>query len=184
MREAQLRASQMAIRVDAPKAPKPQAPKAEERVTESARLTRVDAVSVKIEPTEAAAPQPTLEQTQPPLTQEGLEAVWKEMLEAMHEELPKLYDLLEGKEVQMVGEDDFVVLVSNTYVENEAKAHMVRMLTYLRKRSGRPMLNCSMKVVVQERETRPYSARDKYDAMVLVNPELEVMRILFPNVEM
>lgn len=147
------------------------------------RLRRVDSVSLKMEQVEM----PTImnsERNNPPLTQEGLEAVWKDMLEAMREPMPKLYDVLVDKEVRLTGDDEFVLVVSNSYTENEIKNHLIRMLTYLRKRSGRPMLNCTMDIVMVERETKPYTARDKYDAMLQENPTLDMMRVLFPDVEM
>ena len=147
------------------------------------RLHRTMGVSVK---TDSTVPLPTAqpEVVAEPLTLEGLTEHWEAMLEAMRTELPKLADQLKGKELRLEGEDDFVIVVNNSYAEAEIRPHLIRMLTFLRKRSHRPMLNCKVEVVYEEHESVAYTARDKYDVMVQANPMLENFRILFPEVDL
>ena len=181
-----MRVPETVIRVDEPK-PMPQAPKpantAAPKPAATNRLRRADSVSLKMEAIPKEQPLATNEQALP-LTQESLQTLWNEMLTAMKEPEPKLYDHLKDKEVKLEGEDMFVIIVGNNYTESEVKGKLLRILTYLRRRSGRQMLNCRIEVVVEEKDSRPYTARDKYDAMVGVNPTLEMMRVLFPDVDM
>jgi len=72
------------------------------------------------------------------------------MLEALKGEFPKLYDHLKDKELRIDEEDHFTILVSNSFVESEIKQYLIRMLTYLRSKSGRPNLNCKIEVVYEE----------------------------------
>ena len=58
------------------------------------------------------------------------------------------------------------------------------MLTYLRRLSHRPQLNCHVEVVYEEHEAVAYSARDKYDVMVQANPMLDNFRVLFSEVDL
>ena len=151
------------------------------------RLRRADSVSVNLQSVDVhsnAISAQTIN-TQPPLTQENLEALWKDMLNAMKDVLPKLYDQLKDKEVALADDEDvFVVKISNNFTDQEMKPHLVRMLQYMRTRSGRPNLNCHTELVAVQREVKPYTARDKFDAMVAVNPMLDMFRVIFPDVEM
>lgn len=147
------------------------------------RLRRSDQVSVKMQDPVTVVPKME-EEKKEPLTQDELEAAWHDMLNAMHEPLPKLYDQLQDKSVTVDDEESFVITIYNSYTDSEIKAHLIRMLTYLRKRLGRPMLNCHTQIVAPVREVKPYTAKDKYDVMVHENAELDAMRILFPEVEM
>lgn len=150
----------------------------------NAKLRRADNISVKLSPNDVAVLPQEATVLQPPLSQERLEEVWKLMLTSIAEVEPRLFEHLKDRKVKMVEEDVFELYVDNSYIESEIKMHLIRMLTYLRKKSGRPELNCLIKIVVVEKESRPYSARDKYDAMVKENKVLETMRIIFPDVEM
>lgn len=118
-----------------------------------------------------------------PLTQEALEKYWGEMLEAIKEEQPKLVDQLRGRELRLEDGDMFAVVVNNSYLDAEIRPHLIKMLTILREKSGRQMLNCRVEVVYEEKEAVAYAPRDKYDVMVKKNPVLEKMRELFPEVD-
>ena len=146
------------------------------------RLRRTMGVIVKTTPP-TAAPIATEQPEAEPPTLEQLEGYWGEMLEAMKGELPKLAEQLTGRELRMEGEDMFVVVVNNSYLDAEIKPHLLRMLTYLRKRCGRPRLNCRVEVVYEEKEAVAYAPRDKYDAMALKNPTIEKLRELVPDVD-
>ena len=73
--------------------------------------------------------------------------------------------------------------MSNSYIESEIKPYLIRMLTFLRSKSGRPNLNCKTEVVYEEKEAKAYTPRDKYDVMQQANPILETFRIIFPEVD-
>ena len=146
------------------------------------KLHRAMGVSVK---TDEIVPEvkATTEEEAPPLTQGQLEECWKDLLEAMKDDLPKLAEQLKGRELRMEGEDMFAVVVNNSYLEAEIRPHLIRMLTYLRKKSRRPMLNCRVEVEYEEHEAVTYAPRDKYDVMVRTNPALKKMLELFPEVD-
>lgn len=105
------------------------------------------------------------------------------MLNAMKEELPKLSEQLKDKKLNIEQEDFFTIEVNNSYLESEIKPHLIRMLTYMRNRSGRPNLNCRIVVVYEEKEAVVYTPRDKYDVMQKSNPALDTFRVLFPEVD-
>ncbi len=146
------------------------------------RLRRAGSINIKTAPVhhEETQSQPT---TIPPLDDERLHACWEAMLSAMKGELPKLAELLKDKPLRIDEEDMFSIIVSNSFVESEIKPHLIRMLTYLRAKSGRPNLNCKTEVVYEEKEAKAYAPRDKYDVMQQSNPALETFRILFPEVD-
>lgn len=118
-----------------------------------------------------------------PLTFEHLKQCWTEMLEAMREPLPKVAENLATREIRFVDEDNFTIVVSNSYVESEIKPHILRILTYLRTKTQRPMLNCRIEVEYEEQESVAYIPRDKYDLMVSSNKALETFKIIFPEVD-
>ncbi len=146
------------------------------------RIRRVDSISIKTAPVHLDAAQPK-ETEIPPLDKDKLYAYWNSMIEAMKGELPKLADLLKDKELRMEEEDLFIIIVNNNFEESEIKPHLIRMLTYLRAKSGHPNLNCKTEVVYEEKESKAYVPRDKYDVMQQANPALETFRILFPEVD-
>ena len=146
------------------------------------RLRRTPGLSVKTSQPVPAAVE-SVPQDAPPVTQQQLEEYWGDMLEAMKDEFPKLAEQLAGRELRMEEEDLFVVVVNNSYLDAEIRPRLLRMLTYLRKRSRRPKLNCRVEVVYEEHEAVAYAPRDKYDAMVQKNPHLERFRELFPELD-
>lgn len=145
-------------------------------------LRRVGSVSIKSAPVNLP---PVQEQPQvaPPLDEAKLHECWNAMLEAMKGKLPKLADLLKDRELRLDEEDMFTIIVSNSYIESEIKPYLIRMLTFLRSKSGRPNLNCKTEVVYEEKEAKAYTPRDKYDVMQQANPILETFRIIFPEVD-
>lgn len=148
------------------------------------KLRRVDSISMDLSQPNKTVDSIKNDVTSEPLTQEQLDTLWKETLNAMKEPLPRLYEQLQDKEVALESDDKFVIHVSNSYTEQEIKNNIIRILTYMRKRSGHPKLNCRVEITVVEREAKPYTARDKYDALLAQNPVLEMMRVIFPDVEM
>lgn len=146
------------------------------------RVRRTAGISIKTSAATPSAPQAAAP-TALPLTQEGLALHWAAMVEAMRKEMPRLASLLESRELRTEGGDQFAIIVNNSYVEAEVKPHLIRMLTYLRQKSGRPELNCRIEVVYEEKESVAYTARDKYDVMASANPVLNTFRVLFPDVD-
>lgn len=147
------------------------------------KLRRTMGVNVKTTPTATATAHAEQPETAEAPTLEQLVVCWGEMVEAMRDELPKLAEQLKGRELRLEGDDMFVVVVNNSYLDAEIRPHLLRMLTYMRKRCGRPRLNCRVEVVYEEKEAVAYAPRDKYDAMALKNPTIEKLRELFPDVD-
>lgn len=149
----------------------------------SGRLRRTGGISIKQATTPSQLPQE--QPVGPELTDELLKQYWGNMLDAMskNEELAAIAQMLESKEVRLTGSDMFEIVVTNSYAESQIKPHLVRMLTYMRKKSTRPGLNCSIIVEYEQKETKPYNYHDKYDAMLAQNPHLAKLRIIFPELD-
>ena len=190
-----LRPPQMVVRVDKV-ANEPQPPEkqpseatstpstAQTATTNPSHLRRTSSISIKTATTVSKEDLPINNETGvKPLTFEQLKQYWAEMLEAMREPLPKVAENLATREIRFVDEDNFKIIVSNSYVESELKPYIIRILTYLRKKSQRPMLNCHIEVEYEEQESVAYIPRDKYDLMVSSNKVLETFKIIFPEVD-
>lgn len=190
-----LRAPEMVVKVDkAPVVSQPSekqpseapaaAPTVQTSVANPSYLRRSSSISIK---TASSAPKENLPLNNnteaKPLTFEHLKQCWTEMLEAMREPLPKVAENLATREIRFVDEDNFTIVVSNSYVESEIKPHILRILTYLRTKTQRPMLNCRIEVEYEEQESVAYIPRDKYDLMVSSNKALETFKIIFPEVD-
>lgn len=149
------------------------------------RVRRVSGISVKpssVTPADLASLKPHAEHL-PPLTVEELKPLWQEMLDRMKEEQPKLVGILKNRELRMDGDEHFVIVVNNSFLESEIKPHLIPMLEILRSLAQRPLLNCSVLVEYEEREAVIYHPRDKYDVMTATNPKLAEFRKLFPEVD-
>ena len=140
-------------------------------------------ITVKTTPIEVKPLPPTATEPLPPLTITELQQHWQAMVQAMQKDLPQLSEQVKDRELRVDGDDHFIVVVPNNYVETEIKTHLIRMLTYLRNRSGRQDLNCHVVVEYEEHETVAYTPRDKYDVMSEANPNLETLRIILPEVD-
>ena len=149
------------------------------------RVRRVSGISVKtsaVTSADLASLKPHAEHL-PPLTLEELKPLWQEMLDRMKEEHPKLVGILNERELRMDGDEHFVIVVNNSFLESEIKPHLIQMLEILRSLAQRPLLNCSVLVEYEEREAIIYHPRDKYDVMFAANPTLAEFRKLFPEVD-
>jgi hypothetical protein len=149
------------------------------------RVRRVSGISVKtsaVTSADLASLKPHAEHL-PPLTLEELKPLWQEMLDRMKEEHPKLVGILKERELRMDGDEHFVIVVNNSFLESEIKPHLIQMLEILRGLAQRPLLNCSVLVEYEEREAIIYHPRDKYDVMYAANPTLAEFRKLFPEVD-
>ncbi|MBR5353335.1 MAG: hypothetical protein IK126_06440 [Bacteroidales bacterium] len=149
------------------------------------RVRRVSGISVKpstVTPADLASLKPHAEHL-PPLTAEELKPLWQEMLDRLKDEQPKLVGILKDRELRMDGDEHFVIVVNNSFLESEIKPHLIPMLKILRSLAQRPLLNCSVLVEYEEREAVIYHPRDKYDVMTATNPKLAEFRKLFPEVD-
>ena len=149
------------------------------------RVRRVSGISVKtsaVTSADLASLKPHAEHL-PPLTLDELKPLWQEMLDRMKEEHPKLVGILKEQELRMDGDEHFVIVVNNSFLESEIKPHLIPMLEILRSLAQRPLLNCSVLVEYEEREAIIYHPRDKYDVMYAANPTLAEFRKLFPEVD-
>lgn len=171
MQKVELRLPETVVKVD---------PGAEKQPV--GKLRRTMGVSVKT--TSAPPPPAEVEPTHClPLTSETLQQYWADMVEAMQHPLPKLAEQLRGRQLRLEGEESFIIEVNNSYLDAEIRPHLLRMLTYLRRRCGHPLLNCRVEVVYEQKEALAYTPRDKYDAMAQQNPTIEKLRELFPDVD-
>lgn len=121
--------------------------------------------------------------TASPVTHEELSQYWEEMLHAMQEQFPTLSQHLTGLNLRIEEEDMFVVEVESNYAEAEIKPYLLRILTYLRRKANRPMLNCRLEVVAKEQDAVACMPRDKYEIMLESNPVLATMRVYFPEID-
>lgn len=144
---------------------------------------RVSGVSVRLNRTDAALsrlPVPDL----PPITPDELRACWEKALDQFASSQPQLAATLRFKELRIDRDNHFNIVVNSDYTSAEIKPSLIAILSILRSLSKRPLLNCSTLVEYIERESKPYTARDKYDVMSKTNPALETFRILFPEVDL
>lgn len=118
------------------------------------------------------------------LTQELLDSCWSQMLAQIQTTEEKLFSHLSGRDVKLEENSTFVIIVSNSYVEASIKPFIVRILSFLRKKTGHPELNCRIEIVAEERKVVTYFASEKYEAMAARNPDLEHLRILFPDIDL
>ena len=120
---------------------------------------------------------------QPPLDLDMLTPWWSTALQRLESEQPKLAATLANRKLKVDGDDHFVIVVNNSYVEAEIRTHLVKLLEMLRELSGRRMLNCGIEIEYEEKKAVIYSPRDKYDAMSAKNPSLGTFKVLFPEVD-
>lgn len=118
-----------------------------------------------------------------PLDQEGLERAWTEMLPKLPEELAKVREKLSDLKPELKDPDNFTLTVGNNFVEAEIRPALLPMLEQLRNLTERPLLNCHIEVVYEEKPALVYAPRDKYDVMLRENPTLDTFKVLFPDVD-
>lgn len=127
-----------------------------------------------------APPEPDL----PPITLEELKSCWLKALDQIAPGQPQAAESLRHKELRIESDNHFNIIVNSDYTAAEIKPLLASILAILRTLTKRPILNCSTKVEYIEKESKPYTARDKYEVMSQTNPSLETFRILFPEVDL
>lgn len=120
-----------------------------------------------------------------PINQQLLEQYWADAMDHFEPDWPKMVASVRTRKLRIEDPDNFVVEVPNSFITAEVKPHLMQLLDFLRRRSGRPELNCRCQVVYEEtKEAVIYSARDKYDVMLNANPMLATFKVLFPEVDL
>lgn len=120
------------------------------------------------------------------LEEEKLHRFWDEMVaKALDKpETHELGELLRDKMVCMEGDDQIVITTINSHFVNQFKEHQVRVLEWLRARTGVRSLTCRIEVRQMEKEKVIYSAPDRYGAMAKVNPVIFQLRKLLPDLDL
>lgn len=119
------------------------------------------------------------------LSNEQLHKFWDELIvkTRANEETKAISDLLIDKVVYMEGDDKIVIDVNNSYFESKLKPFQMRILEWLRKKSGVQSLSYRVNVKEVEHKKSLYSPADRYDALLEKNPTLSKLRSLFPDLE-
>ena len=112
------------------------------------------------------------------LTQESLETLWKEYAAVRKLTNMEIFSLMNEKKIRLVDSQNFEVVVNNDLYSNRFKQYKTEIVTDLRERSGIPELNFTVKVesVFDNAEAKLYIPKDKYNAMVKINPAIENLR--------
>ncbi len=122
---------------------------------------------------------PRLQAEVKPLTQDDLERYWAEVADELN-----LKELMAGGKPR-VGERTGCIEIDaqNTYFHDEFKAHRIDVMEALRAKCGMPMLDCKVNQLFLEKDEVVYSPNDKYNAMLEQNPNLVLLRKLFPQID-
>lgn len=114
-----------------------------------------------------------------PLTQEELEQYWNQAAEELD-----LQKLMSEATVHLGEQPGRIEIEAQTVSFNDDfKAHRIDVMQALRSKSGMPMLDCKVTPKFVEKENILYSATDKYNAMIKLNPKLAELRRLFPQID-
>lgn len=140
------------------------------------------------------APRPVpvqLDAEQVKLTPEMLPGLWSKLFESeqwmsglLEDERDELKHLLHGKEVEFEDEETFSIIADNSYYQTRIRPYVVHMLDELRRVSGIESLNCFCKVHYNQTDAVPYSAKEKYEAMLLINTDLLKFRQMFDEIDL
>ncbi len=116
------------------------------------------------------------------LTQEKLEELWKELIERSRDD-EKLYELLADKKVELKNNNLFTIQVPNLYFDSLFRNYQTEILGFLREKTSNEALNYKAVVVVEQVERKAYMPREKFEAMVKVNPSMLTLRKIFPDID-
>ncbi|MBR1517565.1 MAG: hypothetical protein IJ620_05430 [Bacteroidales bacterium] len=107
---------------------------------------------------------------------------WTKMIEANKQLPQRLLNSLET--VEVVLEDKcFVLHTTNSYLESEIRPFLVAMLDWLRAASGIDDLTCRIELKIIETRPEIYSAQERLDAMVKVNPLVADLFKMLNNID-
>lgn len=114
-----------------------------------------------------------------------LHKVWDELVTQMRTtaDWELVADMLIDKSVSMDGDDVIVIKAANNQFATNFKPYQVKVLDWLRRRTGIQNLTCRVDVVSVQHDTLIYIPDDKYTEMVKQNPSLAELRKLFPDLD-
>ena len=135
-------------------------------------------LSIKTTPTAPSA-KPRLVADVKPLTQEDLEAYWREAADALG-----LHEVLDAA-IPRLGEARGTIELDAQSVafQDEFKPHRIDVMQFLRQKTGMGMLDCKVNPLYISRDEVIYSPEDKFKAMLSDNPALMEFRKLFPTID-
>lgn len=116
------------------------------------------------------------------LTQEVLEKLWADCAESQRGD-EKCHAAMRGRKLLLKDQNNFDIILSNLYQEEELAPYKTRILTALREASGHEFLQWRAIVAKQQTERVAYQPREKYEAMLKANPAMADMRKLFPDID-
>lgn len=122
------------------------------------------------------------ERTVEKLTQERLEELWKELAESCTDD-EDMHSLIADKKVVATDENSFDIRVPNIYLDTKLRRFQDRILGFLRSKTGNDALKYKVSVETEKREAVAYMPKEKYEAMLQVNPAMMKLRKLFPDID-
>ncbi len=152
---------------------------AEKEVKTAVNSGRQRTISIKLEnhkkkeDTEEGSP---LNKESNPFTQDQLDKIWIYYTESIAQQYPNFYSILNSRKGEL--KEDFVIeiVLDNKAQEmtfNERKADL---LDFLRLELKNQMIQFSVSIIESENELRPYTAEDKFKAMVEKNPNVKKLK--------
>ena len=158
------------------------APSTSEVSTPEPQKNRPSTISIKLS-SPAPLVRPSFVGQAKPLTQELLDGYWSDLMSLLKENDDSLYKMLEDKHPVLHDHAQLVIDTFDAFFEKEFKDGQMRVLEYLRKRAGTPLLSCRVNLKVREREALMYSPKEKCEAMLKVNPHLGELMKIFPHID-
>ncbi len=134
-------------------------------------------ININVGPVKVERPQIKAEVK--PLSQEDLERYWQEAGDAL-----ELTEVLKNATVHL-GEKAGLIEIDaqTTWFADEFRQHRIKVLEYLREKSGMRMLDCKVNQLFVGKDEVVYSPDQKYNVMLENNPRLSVLRRLFPQID-
>lgn len=134
-------------------------------------------ISINVAPVKVERPQ--IQAEVKPLTQEDLERYWQEAGEGL-----ELTEVLQNATVRL-GEKPGLIEIDaqTTWFADEFRQHRIKVLEFLREKSGMKMLDCKVNPMFVGKDEVIYSPDQKYNVMLENNPRLSALRRLFPQID-
>ncbi|MCU0370394.1 MAG: hypothetical protein MUC31_03175, partial [Bacteroidales bacterium] len=109
-------------------------------------------------------------------SQEKLEKIWVYYTESIAGQYPNFYSILSTRKPVM--KDNFVIELSldNRAQDITMKERKADLLDFLRSELRNQKIQMEVRVVENVNQSKPYTAEDKYRAMLAKNPELKTLR--------
>lgn len=139
-----------------------------------------DSISIS-EPTEYKVAE-DINQEVTPITQEALEEYWNQFIE-LKKDNATIVGLMQGRKIVLKTQNVFNVMISNVMIENNFRPFQNELLNYIRTQSNHPLLNMRMLVEIPKGEKKAYMPREKYEAMVRLNPAMVALKGIFNEID-